>query len=1225
MANRIYIAIGSLAILILAAAFIVPLFVPWNDYKGRMEAMAADALGLEVSIAGDMDFVLLPQPRLRMREVRLGPAGNPLAEARLVEADFSLMDFLRDRFRVTELSLIGPQLNLTVNAQGALETPITLAETASASNVSIENARIEDGAVRLTDMRSGESWQAGAFNGELRMTGLRGPFTMQALAEFEGVQYGVQFGTSTMNAEGAMQVTASVRPVSGAFSVAAEGLLETGTVPRFEGQLRYRRAAAEDTAAGDAVLRSPVTAGPDAIVLEDFVFLPDENQATTRLTGTATMDLGAEPWFDAQISGGVVTLLPPVVVEDDTEAQPFELIRLLRTMPQPIIPPLPGRVSVEVGELGLRGIGVRDLRFYATSDGEVWTVEELSGRLSGDTTVKLTGTLGRAAGWPAFDGTLAMASGRLDSLSLMWQRPRDAEALFGLPGSLNARFRLAKDGLWLEEGLFALGETTHEFAAQMRFGDAPRLDINADLSTLNSRQSSALIALLPPIDPAGPFGVSFPEGRLDIRAEAGAIAGQNFADLALTSRWGGDGVTIEGLQVEDFGGMALEGSGRMTGTLAAPVISGSGHIGLVRNARVIDAVFGGAADNPLRRAAYASLPAELDVVLDPPGADGAQSVNVTGRAGGVDIELTAGLADGVAAYDRGRITLSLEAMADSGAALLEQLGLAPVIAGVDGAILSVDVSGDLRDRLDGEITLEGGGERIDYAGSLMISDPREIQGQGEVSFLFEDTAALMDLAGADGVWLPRIEGDAQIGFVGTDSVTIEGIDALAGERGLSGHLTYATQASSALLSGALRFEALDVETLAAMLGGPAALINTMPGSWPDGPIAIGQTPRQARGRVAVSAPALYAGDDALIEALAFDFSWEAENIRLRGLFGEFGGGTIQLDAALCCASALPDKSVSGRFTLNGVTLDALLPETPSEILEGTLTSGGSFQGSGDSYRALIGSLNGEGSFSVSGLSVGRLSPDVFEAAAGLDNLVEIEPQALEDIVVSALDAGSFTAEEAGGLFSLVGGDIAISNLAIDGDDARLLGGGTLDLEGLSLDTEVTLAATENPGGNGLITETTGRISVLLDGPLAAPERTLDLTQMVDAIQMRALEMELDELEALRAEQEARQQALAEEQARLMEEEARRQAEELLRQQQEQAQWLSPEQQQALDAVGSALNGDTAGPEGGAQGPQDKEVPVQGPLDLTLPEEAAEDPPLPSVLTLPEGMFLFPPL
>src|SRR5690606_1676042 len=103
---RIYIAIGLIAILFLGAAFVVPLFVDWNAYKPRMEQMAAEALGVEVGIAGDMSFTLLPQPRLHFENARIGPAEAPVGAARLVEADFSLMDFLRDRFTVTELRLI---------------------------------------------------------------------------------------------------------------------------------------------------------------------------------------------------------------------------------------------------------------------------------------------------------------------------------------------------------------------------------------------------------------------------------------------------------------------------------------------------------------------------------------------------------------------------------------------------------------------------------------------------------------------------------------------------------------------------------------------------------------------------------------------------------------------------------------------------------------------------------------------------------------------------------------------------------------------------------------------------------------------------------------------------------------------------------------------------------------------------------------------------------------
>src|SRR5690606_17910300 len=151
-----------------------------------MEQMAAEALGVEVGIAGDMSFTLLPQPRLHFENARLGPAQAPVGAARLVEADFSLMDFLRDRFTVTQLRLIEPELNLVINERGELQTPITLAENPSVSNVSIANARFEHGTVRLTDMRGGQSWLTEDFSGDMQLSAIRGPFALEGRASHEG-------------------------------------------------------------------------------------------------------------------------------------------------------------------------------------------------------------------------------------------------------------------------------------------------------------------------------------------------------------------------------------------------------------------------------------------------------------------------------------------------------------------------------------------------------------------------------------------------------------------------------------------------------------------------------------------------------------------------------------------------------------------------------------------------------------------------------------------------------------------------------------------------------------------------------------------------------------------------------------------------------------------------------------------------------------------------------
>ena len=79
MLNRIYIIVGLLAIFVLAGAFIAPRFIQWGDYRERMEDLAGGVLGAKVIIRGDIEFSLLPQPRLNFTDVLVGSADEPAA------------------------------------------------------------------------------------------------------------------------------------------------------------------------------------------------------------------------------------------------------------------------------------------------------------------------------------------------------------------------------------------------------------------------------------------------------------------------------------------------------------------------------------------------------------------------------------------------------------------------------------------------------------------------------------------------------------------------------------------------------------------------------------------------------------------------------------------------------------------------------------------------------------------------------------------------------------------------------------------------------------------------------------------------------------------------------------------------------------------------------------------------------------------------------------------
>src|SRR5690606_36301084 len=98
---------------VLALTFIAPRFIQWGDYRDRMEALASGVLGADVTIRGDIDFTLLPQPRLHFSDILVGPESAPAATVAEVEAEFALMDFLRDNYSVTSLVLRDPQVDLS--------------------------------------------------------------------------------------------------------------------------------------------------------------------------------------------------------------------------------------------------------------------------------------------------------------------------------------------------------------------------------------------------------------------------------------------------------------------------------------------------------------------------------------------------------------------------------------------------------------------------------------------------------------------------------------------------------------------------------------------------------------------------------------------------------------------------------------------------------------------------------------------------------------------------------------------------------------------------------------------------------------------------------------------------------------------------------------------------------------------------------------------------------
>lgn len=1195
MLNRIYIVVGLLAIIVLAGAFIAPHFIRWSDYRGRMEELATNMLGTPVTVRGEIDFTLLPQPRLRFSDVLVGSPEAPAATVDSVEAEFALMDFLRDNYNVTRLVLRQPVIDFTVDESGFFGSGVALAE--GTGGVGLGETSVVGATVRLMDRRSGETFVASDVSGDLRLAGFSGPFSFQGSGSYRNEPYGVRFNSSLVDDVGKTRVSLFVQPQSAAFSLSLEGLLAPGMAPKFEGEMVYRqKPPATDVATdirGDLVLESQVTGSTDRVVLTGYTLRPDENRAGTRLTGAASIQLGDVRSFDAVISGGVFSL-PPRDAKEDATTLPYEAVRLLSELPAPLIPPMPGRVGIDLAEVSLRGFALRNVRMDARTDGVGWEVEQFIAQLPGDTELRASGQLTRESERPAFSGEVSLVSARLDGLAALWRKPGEDNVLFNEPGTLSGRVMLAGNAFGLVNGVLTLAERTHGVEIRLGFGEEKRLDLVAHFDELGDRGSAVVGALLPDIADEAGFGISFPYGSFSLTGKTARVLGLDGTGLVAEGQWRSGEVSFSRLSAEEWGGVGVDAALRVGGTVAAPDISGSGMVRVDAGDAPALLGFYDLLDVPQSWRTFLAGSAPADLLVDiGEMVDGRQTVTLAGALGVGDLNLRAELSGGIGALATARLRVTGGLESTDIAGLTEQIGFgdSPLFAGDGSMLVSLSLEGTPNNSLDSNITASLGDETISYAGNLLSLENGEIQGTGRLDIALANAGGLARIVGARGLTLPMAQGSAQVHFEGERLARLTDITGKSGETGFAGELSLSRTGSTSAIAGEVAVDLVSAEGLAVTLFGPAALVE---GSaiWPEGPVSLGGQARQTRGTVSVTAGALAAGGVERLGKTSFELSWDETRTRLARFAAAADLGTIGLDMSICCAGPLVKKTVSGRMTLAAVPTGMIATPAIATMLDGLLDGGVQFEATGASLAELMGAMAGEGNFTLGGLTVEQLSPQVYPTVAGLDNVLEMEPDAMATIMGLALGQGAFTAPKATGAFTIAGGVVRLANVIIDGEGARLAGDVNLALADLGLSGGFVMTPRDFADSSGLVGPDTSRVITRLAGTLLAPVVTLDLGEMVAAVLVRANEMEVDRLEILRAEDAERQRAAAEERNRLIAEQRRRAAEEAARLAAEEA------ARQAAEEEARRLQEQQQAPP--PSPPIETQPPLQGPLDLGLP-------------------------
>lgn len=1145
MLNRLYIVVGVVLILLLTAAFVVPRLYDWSPYRERMEVIASEALGTDVKINGDLSFTLLPQPQMVMSRVIVGPEDSPILEIDRVDAHLALMEFLRDYYEVQKLVLDTPSFHLKVAEDGGLDLPVVLAQSGGRDNVSIEDAQIINGSFLLSDMRSDEHWRVDDVQGHLSAAALRGPFAFSGSGTFENKELALRLNTSDLNARGDIRVSSFLSPPDKSFSLASEGLLTTTALsPFYDGEVTLRitpQNVAETEVRGDMVMEGKVQLSPDRLKLTEYSIQPDENRAGTRLTGAIDVRLGADRYFDAVISGGVVPLLPKDAL-NETQDDPYALVSLLTQLPAPpALGNVGGTLSVDISELGLRELALRNVLLDAKTDGANWSVDSFSAKLPGDSLLSLSGELIEAQGNAAFDGSFSIETERLDALARSWRAFGDSNPLFGAKASLVGGIDFSNSGATFEELAFNLDGYEISGQVDWREENQRRLSVRADMGAFDAQATAQLMGLLPDPKRASKFQNSFPVGTFKITAQSLDISGQLARGVAAEGQWGPNAIDLAHGRIEEMAQIRLEGAGQMTGDVTSPRFEGTLRADLQPQADV--AALWSVLPLPELHASVESVfsanrPARFDFELTEPGSANEQKLLLTSSAGDLSMNAEVLLSEGLTKAFTTPTIGTFEINAPSANALFAQLGL-------DSAAFDDQVPATLKLEYQGTIfnsvQLTGiytsANEALGYQGSLIVSDLDRLRGNGELRVKLGDTEGFADWVGLESFQVPALNGKTNLKFTGIGNVELNDLQLRAGDEDVSGMMQIRQLGEVRVVTGDINVGRLDVSAFSTFLGGAASNLTSEGQIWPDGPFSVENGGRNTRGRLHVETPLLLVNGDALLTEVGFDVTWTNAENRIRNLVGARGQGEVAADISLCCHGGVAQKQVAGRFSIDGVTFDDLFPDAVAQRIEGEVSGSGQFSGAGDDFASVINSLGGDGSFSVMGLSIEDFDPKIFEKINAVEDVLEMEAEALEARVLADLAGAPYVSSGFEGLFSLAAGKVLISNIAIEDERTRLIGDASLALIDMGLESGWSLTPTQNIGDGTVLDETTGRVDALISGTLMAPEYRIDIQQMVDSIQVKAFELEVDRLEKLRAEQEARALAQAEEQQRRMAEQA----------------------------------------------------------------------------------------
>lgn len=1104
--NWLIVTLGTVIVLLLGAALVGPVFVDWTAYRAELERGAERVLGINLTFAGAADVRLLPTPTVTLSNITVGSEEAPVLTADEITARLEIAPLFSREVRLLDLTIDAPEAVVRIGPDGTLDVPSLTADERVAGfvgdSLAIETITVTDGAVTVDDARTGQTHRLTdiALAGNLR--GTLGPFNAAGTFAVNGSAQTVRISGGSITADGTMAASIRLQPVSEAFALTLDGVFAPDRrVPVFTGELGF------DTAGLSAA--GAVTVNPERIELRSGQAVIGSGERTVDLVLSAGLNMiSGEPAM-VRLAAAQIDLdrLSGRADEDavwpPAEAAPALLgpvIERLSALPDA------GRdvvVELSIGTIVFGGSVVRDVAAVVASDGEVLALEDAEAALPGGTDIRLTGTMGEA-----FDGRLRATASQPAALVRWWTGGDVPVAGFD-PILVIAPIRIGPDRLRSSGFSVRMGRSsatgTLDWSAQPN--GPPSIDVSLAAPFLDARDLIALAGLSGAAPRVG-------EAAIDILIDRIAVGPVEGDAVTVDAAYRDGNLTIDAIRAEDVAGAGLLMRGEIANLEDAPAGSISGELTLndgTAFAEALTALFPvSPAAARLADAAPRLAPGNLQVTVagSPGDADAELSASLSGTLAGTRIDVSASGAPFRDEPSLSAATVMVETQ--TAAELLAQLSLANDEVAADGP-LAIDLSVDGPSLSDTGLSarIEGLGATAAFHGRASLG--ANVAFSGPLSF---QTRSLERLADAASIRFP-VDGAAELSasLAPDDASGVTRVNDLKGtiaDVAFEGDLAIAPEA----ITGALRLEEADLATMATAILGPGAAHGdeTWSTSVFGDPLFLGTGLE-----IELTTPTLTLGPVTMTDVAA-DLLMSQTTLGLQNVEGRLADGAAAGDVTITRTG--PGAALSAQVTLARADLTDLIWQADgSPVATGRLDLTADVTAEGFTMAGLAANLTGTGRLELMNGTIARLNPAPFGLMTTALQTEDLPPEGeVRDELERHLDAADLSYERIAADLTIDGGVVNLRNVTIDAQSPALFEEAAIDLSTRSLQSAFALDLPVPEGEAPMV-------SLTFAGPLDAPERTIAVGTLMDWLELKRLERQVQtfeaENEALAAEAEAR--------------------------------------------------------------------------------------------------------